>query len=55
VYEAVTLVVPDDVPAGIYSMVGVRERPTGRSLRVGDSDLPAGRRSVLGGMLTLER
>jgi hypothetical protein len=54
VHEAVTFAVPGDVPAGTYAVrVGVRERPAGPTLRVGGTDLPAGRRSVVAGTLTI--
>jgi hypothetical protein len=54
VYETVIVTVPEDAPPGTYSIrIGVREKPTGTALRIGDSDLPAGRRSVLAGTLTV--
>jgi hypothetical protein len=56
VYETVTLTVPDDTPAGTYAVrLGTWELATGQTLKVGDSDLPKARRSVLAGTLTVER
>ena len=56
VFQTVAVTVPQDAPAGRYSLrVGVWLPPTGRRLHVLSSDLPQGRRGVMIGTLNVVR